>query len=50
MSFYFILSHACLLQYQRWLYPVDKNRVDDGIGEFTQNDENQDQTNSKKNK
>lgn len=23
------------LQYQRWLYPVDKNRLDDGSGQIT---------------
>lgn len=40
------------LQYQRWLYPVDKNRMDDGTGEFTENDttDSLDQANSKKNK
>lgn len=42
------------LQYQRWLYPVDKNRFDDGTGEFTESDlkseGTKDDTNSKKNK
>lgn len=25
-------------QYQRWLYPVDKNRLDDGTGQITEVD------------
>lgn len=40
-------------QYQRWLYPVDKTRVDDGTGEFTETDlksENIKEIDSKKNK
>lgn len=24
-----------IFQYQRWLYPVDKNRLDDGASEVT---------------
>lgn len=39
-------------QYQRWLYPVDKNRVDDGTGEYTESDatESIDKSDTKKNK
>lgn len=37
------------LQYQRWLYPVDKNRMDDGTGEFTSDDaDGNEQIDSKK--
>lgn len=41
-----------IFQYQRWLYPVDKSRMDDGHGEFTENDiteQGVDKANSKKN-
>lgn len=52
---FLIIANYCYLifQYQRWLYPVDKSRMDDGHGEFTENDiteQSVDKANSKKNK
>lgn len=48
-----IYSFILQLQYQRWLYPVDKSRMDDGRGEFTESDataEDKNAAQTKKNK
>lgn len=39
-----------LFQYQRWLYPVDKNRFDDGTGQIIETTPEADKLDEKKNK
>lgn len=48
---HFVFFRFFKFQYQRWLYPVDKNRLDNGIGEIDTTEENAStkSTTSKKN-